>query len=279
MIKLKKYLRKPSKMLQQLKEDVDAVFDRDPAARNTLEVLTTYPGIHALIMHRVAHELWQNEHKGSARLLSSFSRFATGIEIHPGAKIGRRFFIDHGMGVVIGETAEIGDDVTLYHGVTLGGTTWNKGKRHPTLEDGVVVGAGAKILGPFTVGKNAKIGSNTVVTKAVPEHTTAVGSPARYINKAKKDENASENTPHQHQSFQAYAMTQDQSDPVLIGMKILLERIEQNEQRMNVLCQRLSLLDPSYKEQRQDSLSEEEKQTLNELRQICEQQSQTHSST
>lgn len=119
-------------MLKQLKEDIQAVFARDPAARNTLEVLTTYPGIHALIMHRMAHELWKKECKGSARLLSSFSRFATGIEIHPGAKIGRRFFIDHGMGVVIGETAEIGDDVTLYHGVTLGGTTWNKGKRHPT---------------------------------------------------------------------------------------------------------------------------------------------------
>ena len=152
-------------MLKQLKEDIQAVFARDPAARNTLEVLTTYPGIHALIMHRVAHELWTKDCKGSARLLSSFSRFATGIEIHPGAKIGHRFFIDHGMGVVIGETAEIGDDVTLYHGVTLGGTTWNKGKRHPTLEDGVVVGAGAKILGPFTVGKNAKVGSNAVVTK------------------------------------------------------------------------------------------------------------------
>ena len=161
-------------MLKQLKEDIQAVFARDPAARNTLEVLTTYPGIHALIMHRVAHELWQKECKGSARLLSSFSRFATGIEIHPGAKIGRRFFIDHGMGVVIGETAEIGDDVTLYHGVTLGGTTWNKGKRHPTLEDGVVVGAGAKILGPFTVGKNSKVGSNAVVTKEVPPNTTAV---------------------------------------------------------------------------------------------------------
>ena len=172
-------------MLKQLKEDIQAVFARDPAARNTFEVLTTYPGIHALIMHRVAHELWNKECKTSARILSSFSRFTTGIEIHPGARIGRRFFIDHGMGVVIGETAEIGDDVTLYHGVTLGGTTWNKGKRHPTLEDGVVVGAGAKILGPFTVGKNAKVGSNAVVTKAVPEGATAVGNPARFILKDK----------------------------------------------------------------------------------------------
>ena len=145
-------------MLKQLREDVKAVFARDPAARNTFEVLTTYPGIHALIMHRVAHKLWVKECKTSARMLSSFSRIATGIEIHPGAKIGKRFFIDHGMGIVIGETAEIGDDVTLYHGVTLGGTTWNKGKRHPTLEDGVIVGARAKILGPFTVHKNAKVG-------------------------------------------------------------------------------------------------------------------------
>lgn len=154
-------------MFKQLKQDIKAVFDRDPAARNVLEVLTTYPGFHAIVMHRLAHGLWQKELKGTARAISAFSRFVTGIEIHPAAKIGQGFFIDHGMGVVIGETAEIGDDVTLYHGVTLGGTTWDKGKRHPTLEDGVIVGAGAKILGPFTVGKNAKVGSNAVVTKAV----------------------------------------------------------------------------------------------------------------
>ncbi|STY95368.1 serine O-acetyltransferase [Moraxella atlantae] len=166
---------------RELQEDVQAVFDRDPAARNTLEVLLTYPGVHALLLHRVAHGMWQRDLKGAARMVSFGNRFLTGIEIHPAAKIGRRFFIDHGMGVVIGETAEIGDDVTLYHGVTLGGVSLNEGKRHPTLQDGVVVGAGAKVLGGFTVGKYAKIGSNAVVVKEVPEGATMVGSAARMI--------------------------------------------------------------------------------------------------
>ena len=270
-------------MLKQLKEDIQAVFSRDPAARNTFEVLTTYPGIHALIMHRVAHELWENECKTSARILSSFSRFATGIEIHPGAKIGRRFFIDHGMGVVIGETAEIGDDVTLYHGVTLGGTTWNKGKRHPTLADGVVVGAGAKILGPFIVGKNAKVGSNAVVTKAVPEGVTAVGNPARFISKDKEQIQSTEQEtkcPEQTESiientdFQAYAATQDQSDPMLEGMRVLLDRLEQNEKRMNHLCQRLSLLDPTFNKQQTDEqpYSDEEIKIIEDVRRECEAQ-------
>lgn len=178
-MKLLKTLRTIKK---ELSEDIAAVFDRDPAARNTAEVLLTYPGIHALILHRGAHYLWQCDQKFIARSLSYGSRMITGIEIHPAAKIGKRFFIDHGMGVVIGETAEIGDDVTLYHGVTLGGVSWNEGKRHPTLEDGVVVGAGAKVLGPFTVGKNAKIGSNAVVVKPVPAGATMVGSAARMIS-------------------------------------------------------------------------------------------------
>ncbi|MFW2077622.1 serine O-acetyltransferase [Acinetobacter sp. ULE_I010] len=270
-------------MLKQLKEDIQAVFSRDPAARNTFEVLTTYPGIHALIMHRVAHELWENECKTSARILSSFSRFATGIEIHPGAKIGRRFFIDHGMGVVIGETAEIGDDVTLYHGVTLGGTTWNKGKRHPTLADGVVVGAGAKILGPFIVGKNAKVGSNAVVTKAVPEGVTAVGNPARFISKDKEQIQSTEQEakcPEQTESiientdFQAYAATQEQSDPMLEGMRVLLDRLEQNEKRMNHLCQRLSLLDPTFNKQQanEQPYSDEEIKIIEDVRRECEAQ-------
>lgn len=265
-------------MLKQLKEDVQAVFARDPAARNTFEVLTTYPGIHALIMHRIAHELWNKECKTSARMLSSFSRFATGIEIHPGAKIGKRFFIDHGMGIVIGETAEIGDDVTLYHGVTLGGTTWNKGKRHPTLEDGVIVGAGAKILGPFTVHKNAKVGSNAVVTKEVPEGATAVGNPARFIL---KDKNEAESQPTEvvkkveESTFEPYATTQDQTDPILEGMRVLLNRIQQNEQRMNLLCQRLSLLDPTFKnpQHTEQPFSEEELKILEEVRRECEAQS------
>lgn len=269
-------------MLKQLREDIQAVFERDPAARNTFEVLTTYPGIHALIMHRIAHELWVKECKTSARILSSLSRFTTGIEIHPGAKIGKRFFIDHGMGVVIGETAEIGNDVTLYHGVTLGGTTWNKGKRHPTLEDGVIIGAGAKILGPFTVRRNAKVGSNAVVTKEVPEGATAVGSPARFIL---KDHNASE--PEQDTSqvetikratetigFQAYATTQDQSDPMIEGMRVLLDRIQQNEKRMNTLCQRLSLIDPTFQNPLPNSqpFSAEELKIIEEVRRECEAQ-------
>ena len=169
-------------MIKQLKEDIEAVFARDPAARNTLEVLTTYPGIHALIMHRMAHELWKKEYKGTARLLSSFSRFATGIEIHPGAKIGKRFFIDHGMGVVIGETAILGDRAKLYHGVTLGGTGNEKGKkRHPTIQHDVEIGANATLLGNITVGHHAKIGAGAVVLKDVPPYATAVGVPARII--------------------------------------------------------------------------------------------------
>ncbi|WP_445115436.1 serine O-acetyltransferase [Acinetobacter sp. WZC-1] len=265
-------------MLKQLKEDIQAVFARDPAARNMLEVLTTYPGVHAVFMHRLAHELWKKDCKGTARLLSSFSRFATGIEIHPGAKIGRRFFIDHGMGVVIGETAEIGDDVTLYHGVTLGGTTWDKGKRHPTLEDGVIVGAGAKILGPFTVGRNAKVGSNAVVTKAVPEGVTAVGSPARFISPVKTAENEQEARRRDYAEsigFQPYAATQDQSDPVLEGLRVLLDRLQQNEKRMNNLCERLSLLDPTFKKRPQDEqqpYSQEELQIIEEVRRECEAQ-------
>ncbi|EPF71996.1 serine O-acetyltransferase [Acinetobacter rudis] len=270
-------------MLKQLKEDVQAVFARDPAARNRLEVLTTYPGIHALMMHRVAHELWKKECKTSARVLSSFSRFVTGIEIHPGAKIGRRFFIDHGMGVVIGETAEIGDDVTLYHGVTLGGTTWNKGKRHPTLEDGVVVGAGAKILGPFTVGKNAKVGSNTVVTKAVPAGVTAVGSPARFIYKEQFKDQPNASPEEQHDlaqnaakdKFQAYAATPNLADPVFEGMRVLLDRLSYTEQRMNALCARLSKIDPSFKHvehEHEHELSDKELKVLEDIRRECESQ-------
>jgi len=178
----KSLLKTLSKIKQEVSEDISAVFDRDPAARTTAEVMFTYPGIHALLLHRGAHYLWQQDQKFVARAISYGSRIITGIEIHPAAKIGRRFFIDHGVGVVIGETAEIGNDVTLYHGVTLGGVSWNEGKRHPTLEDGVVVGAGAKVLGPFTVGKNAKIGSNAVVVKPVPAGATMVGSAARMIS-------------------------------------------------------------------------------------------------
>jgi serine O-acetyltransferase len=166
-------------MFARLREDIACVFDRDPAARNTWEVLTCYPGLHALIYHRINHWLWSIGLKWLARLGSNIGRWMTGIEIHPGASIGRRFFIDHGMGVVIGETAVIGDDCTLYHGVTLGGTSWNKGKRHPTLERGVVIGAGAKVLGPITLGEGAKVGSNAVVVRDVPPRRDRPGDHGR----------------------------------------------------------------------------------------------------
>src|SRR6476620_6943150 len=169
-------------MFDRLREDIAVVFDRDPAARSRWEVLTCYPGLHALVWHRWGpNRAWRANFRWLARWLAHWGRFLTGIEIHPGATIGRRVFIDHGMGVVVGETAEIGDDTTLYHGVTLGGTSWNKGKRHPTLGKGVVVGAGAKILGPILVGDGAKIGSNAVVVKAVPAGATAIGIPTRIV--------------------------------------------------------------------------------------------------
>src|SRR5919106_638788 len=173
-------------MFSRLKEDIACVFERDPAARTAFEVLTAYPGLHAVLIHRVSHFLWTHRFRWFARMLSHIARWLTGIEIHPGAVIGRRFFIDHGMGVVIGETSEIGDDCTLYHGVTLGGTTWQKGKRHPTLKERVVIGAGAKVLGPITIGANARIGSNAVVVKNVPASATVVGVPGQIVT-AKKD--------------------------------------------------------------------------------------------
>jgi len=166
---------------RQVHEDIASVFERDPAARNKLEVLTTYPGVHAIIIHRIANRLWNRGWRYTARLMAFMSRVWSNIDIHPGATIGRRFFIDHGAGVVIGETAEVGDDVTLYHGVTLGGTSWNKGKRHPTLENGVMVGAGAKILGPVNIGEHARVGANSVVIKDVPQGQTVVGIPGKVV--------------------------------------------------------------------------------------------------
>lgn len=171
-------------VFKTIKQDIKVVFDRDPAVRSTLEVLFCYPGFHAILIYRLAHALWTRHFYFLARFTSHIGRFLTGIEIHPGAKIGQGFFIDHGMGVVIGETAEIGDNCTLYHQVTLGGTSWAKEKRHPTLGNNVVIGSGAKILGPFTVGDDAKIGSNSVVVKEVPEHSTVVGIPGRVVIQA-----------------------------------------------------------------------------------------------
>jgi serine O-acetyltransferase len=175
------------KILKTLKEEIDTVFERDPAARSKAEVVFCYPGFHAIIIYRLAHWLWKKDFYFLGRFTSHIGRFLTGIEIHPGATIGKRFFIDHGMGVVIGETAEIGNDVTLYHGVTLGGVSLKKEKRHPTVEDNVVVGSGAKVLGPFTVKRNAKIGSNSVVVKEVPEDATVVGIPGKMVKNGKEE--------------------------------------------------------------------------------------------
>ena len=174
-------------MFRQIREEIAIVFERDPAARNAWEVMTCYPGFHAMLMHRFAHLLWGMRLRWLARFVSHLARWLTGIEIHPGATIGRRFFIDHGMGVVIGETAEIGNDVMFYHGVTLGGRSMSKGKRHPTIEDGVLVGAGAKILGNITVGKNAIIGANAVVTKDVKPDSVIVGADQRVLKKSEYD--------------------------------------------------------------------------------------------
>ncbi|MDX8395628.1 MAG: serine O-acetyltransferase [Mariprofundaceae bacterium] len=168
-------------MFQMIREDIRSAFDRDPAARTTWEVITCYPGLHAIWMYRVANASWRHGFCWFGRWMMHIARWVTGIEIHPGATIGRRFFIDHGMGIVIGETTDIGDDVTLYHGVTLGGTTWREEKRHPTLEDGVIVGAGAKVLGPITIGQESRIGANSVVLRDVPAHSTVIGIPGTVV--------------------------------------------------------------------------------------------------
>jgi serine O-acetyltransferase len=227
-----------SGLFYRIREDIDSVFDRDPAARTRLEVFLNYPGLHAALAHRWAHRLWLADWKGLARFISTLSRFLTGIEIHPGAKIGRRFFIDHGMGVVIGETAEIGDDVTLYHGVTLGGTSWDGGKRHPTLEDGVVVGAGAKVLGPIIIGRGAKIGSNAVVVKPVPAEATVIGPAARVVVPV-ACQDAQEQARRdfaERIGFPAYAAQPDLPDPVLAAMRDLLDHMQAAEARMDRFC-------------------------------------------
>jgi len=223
-------------MFARLREDIRSVFDRDPAARTAWEVLTCYPGLHAVFSHRFAHWLWGHRLRWLARFTSNVARTLTGIEIHPGATIGRRFFIDHGMGVVIGETAVIGNDVTLYHGVTLGGTSWNRGKRHPTLEDGVVIGAGAKVLGPITIGSGAKVGSNAVVVKDVPAGTTAVGNPARIINgeqAQKREEKAGQ------MGFSAYAIAGNQDDPLAKAIHGLLDHAVETDRRIEILLKKL----------------------------------------
>jgi serine O-acetyltransferase len=213
-------------MFARLREDIQVAMERDPAARTPLEVLLTYPGVHALFFHRIAHALWNRGFKLFARVLSHINRFLTGIEIHPGARIGSRVFIDHGMGLVIGETAEIGNDVTLYHGVTLGGISSEKVKRHPTLEDFVVVGAGAKILGPVRIGHHTRIGAGSVVIQDVPPHSTVVGVPGRVIFRQglKSEEEILDHA--------------NLPDPASLLVQSLTERIESLEQRLRILEER-----------------------------------------
>ncbi|MCX7961110.1 MAG: serine O-acetyltransferase, partial [Burkholderiales bacterium] len=222
-------------MLARIREDIASVFERDPAARSAWEVLTCYPGLHAVWIHRVAHWFWTHRLKWLGRFTSHVSRWLTGIEIHPGARIGRRVFIDHGMGVVIGETAEVGDDCTIYQGVTLGGTSLYRGqKRHPTLGRGVVVGAGAKILGGFTVGDGAKIGSNAVVVKEVPPGATVVGVPGRLV----EDTGAESQRPR----FAAYGVVQGQEDPYLRTLQSLVEHAQELEQTVSALTEKVRRL-------------------------------------
>ena len=226
-------------MFERLREDIACILERDPAARSAWEVLTCYPGLHALVLHRRARWFWKRGWRWTGRFVSHLARFVSGIEIHPGASIGRRVFIDHGMGVVIGETAEVGDECTIYQGVTLGGTSIAKGaKRHPTLGRGVIVGANSQVLGGFTVGDGARVGSNAVVLKAVPAGATAVGNPARVLqaeSEAKREEAAAK------MGFSAYGITQG-DDPVAQAMKGLIDNAAGHEHQITMLWQAIEKL-------------------------------------
>ena len=205
-------------------EDIRSVFERDPAARNMFEIITCYSGVQAVIIYRLTHLLWRYKLYWLARFISTLARLITGIEIHPGAVIGRRFFIDHGMGVVIGETSEIGDDCMIYHGVTLGGTSWDKEKRHPTLMDGVIIGAGAKILGPITLGKNVRVGSNSVVVRSIDDNETVVGIPGRVVRKKSSEID----------TFDSYAASSSgtTNDPTLQAVNSIIERLAEIDKKM-----------------------------------------------
>jgi serine O-acetyltransferase len=232
-------------MFARLREDIACILERDPAARSRWEVLTCYPGLHALVLHRRAHWFWAHGLRWLGRFTSHVARFLTGIEIHPGATIGRRVFIDHGMGVVVGETAEIGDECTIYQGVTLGGTALTKGaKRHPTLGRGVIVGANSQVLGGFTVGDGARVGSNAVVLKAVPPGATAVGNPARVIQ---ADADAAREAAAAKMGFSAYGITQG-DDPVAQAMKGLIDNASGQEHQIALLWQAIEKLSARSRE-------------------------------
>ncbi|MFT4101971.1 MAG: serine O-acetyltransferase [Burkholderiaceae bacterium] len=233
---------------ERLREDIANILDKDPAARSAIEVLLCYPGLHAVLLHRLSHQLWGNGFRTLPRLVSQLGRWLTGIEIHPGAVIGRRVFIDHGMGVVIGETAEVGDDCTIYQGVTLGGTSLEPTKRHPTLEAGVVVSAGAKVLGPFTVGQGARIGSNAVVLKPVPANATAVGIPARVIVRDDPALAADDDAPPAYTpagalgAFTAYGVTSAANDPLATALHRLIDHVAEQDRTIERLQDALACL-------------------------------------
>jgi serine O-acetyltransferase len=234
-------------MFRQLREDVASVFERDPAARSTFEVLTCYPGLHAILIHRFSHWCWTHGLRWLGRFSSNIGRWLTGIEIHPAVRIGRRVFIDHGMGVVVGETAEIGDDCTIYQGVTLGGTSLYRGtKRHPTLGKGVVVSAGAKVLGGFTVGDGARVGSNAVVLKEVPAGATVVGVPGRLVEQSVADKEKAH--------FAAYGVAPNQEDPYLKTLQSLVDHAQELEQTVSALTEKIRRLEQAAERSKSEAL-------------------------
>ena len=226
-------------MFGRLKEEIQYVFERDPAARSIMEVLTSYPGLHAVLGHRLNHWLWNKGWYWLARFSSHVVRWLTGIEIHPGAKIGRRFFIDHGMGVVIGETSTLGDDCTLYQGVTLGGTSWEKIKRHPTLGNNVVVGAGAKVLGPINIGDDVRIGSNSVVVKNIPPGATVVGIPGHIVKCGSEEDHPKRAEMAKRIGFDAYGQTPQMSDPVANAVDCILDHLHVTDERLSKILGKL----------------------------------------
>ncbi len=225
---------------QEVREDIRSVFERDPAARSTWEIVLAYPGFHAVLCHRLSHWLWGRELTTLARVVSHIARFLTGIEIHPGARIGRRVFIDHGMGVVIGETAEVGDDVILYQGVSLAGTSTERGKRHPTIEDWVLVGAGAKVLGPITIGRHSRIGAGSVVVQSVPAHSTVVGIPGKVVKEGGR---------HQPSGKPVIDLDHaDLPDPVSRALSTILDHVGKLEQRLEEMTSRQRSLENRFAE-------------------------------